>query len=504
MSRKTLTENVEDMQDLLEEIRSRYGFQKVQLVLHMKRGYHFMVNRKFLEVNDFPKEFIQVQEGNKVHRFMTEDLSQLNNRYQDSLREIWRFSEIELGALLNVIFKTEVLTALHRLCDGIAILDTLTSFVTYSSCSEAPMHRPNLTDGGPIAFQNAFHPVLLEVRPHKTVPNDVFLDETSALHIISGRNQSGKSTFLRMVGLICVMAHTGGMVPAKFASVRILKRIFTRLETADDVTLNQSHYSREMQDVATIINGIRESGDDLQEGGKSSRASFAPRNIPSTLVLIDELGRSTSTLDGFSIAFAVAEYLSKCPWVLTVFATHFLGLGVLATTNPMISTFHLKTVAVPDENQNGADDKADTMMKFTYNVTNGILTETNYGIDTAKAAGFPNRVLQDARELCAHVPVRRITLAADLIDGNLNQTQKRALQNAASVVSIAQRISLIRTSTTDPDKQRRLLLELQMKAKDAKDKSKRKGGSQVHSRPSDAATTGTAPIENKDGPTYAK
>lgn len=504
VSRKTLSENIDDMQELLEEIRTKYGYPKVSLCLHVRRGYHFAVNRKFLDVKDFPNEFIQVEEGNKLHRFMTEELSQLNNRYHDSLQEIWRLSEIELGSLLNIIFKPEVLTALHRLCDSIAILDTLTSFVTYASYNEAPMQRPKLTEGGPIALQKAYHPILLEIKPHKVVPNDVFLDETSAVHIISGRNQSGKSDFIRMVGLICIMAHTGCMVPAKFASVRILKRMSSRLSMGDDVTQNQSHFSREMQDLAIIINGIREVGSG--QDGRVTRVS-PPSGTSSTLVLIDELGRSTSTLDGFSIAFAAAEYLSKCPCVLTLFATHFLGLGVLASCNPIISAFHLRTEPIPDEHQKiEADEEPDTTVKFTYTIANGILHDSSYGIDTAKAAGCSEEILRDALELRKQVPVRRISHASKLAEAHLNHTgaQKRALQKATSVISVAQQKSLIETSTSDPDKLSRLLHGLQVKVKHAQERSRSKRGPQSSSRASDATVPEITADENIGGSNIAK
>lgn len=485
VSRKTMSENIEDMQELLEEIRTKYGLPKIQLCLHIKRGYHFVVNAKFSEVQDFPDEFIQVEEGNKVHRFMTEELSQLNNRYQDSLQEIWRLTEMEIGSLLNKIFRPDVLGALHRLCDGIAILDTLTSFVTYASRSEAPMERPKLTEGGPIALQKAYHPILLEIRPQSVVPNDVFLDETSALHVISGRNQSGKSTFVRMVGLICVMAHTGCMVPAKFASLRILNRLSTRFSTRDDVTHNQSHFSREMEDVASIINGVRESSDSQRES-RLSRATYQVAGTRSTLVLVDELGRSTSTADGFSIAFAVAEFLAKCPGVLTLFTTHFLGLGALAASNPMISAFHLEAISVPGENQNNeGNGKPEAYVKFTYNILNGILSDSNYGIDTAKSAGYPERCLKLAREFRTKIPARRIAHASTFAEAHLNhgEAQKRALQRATSIVTVAQRMSLIQTSTTDHFKLQKLLHELQIKVKSGQRRSKSIAGPQSSSGP---------------------
>lgn len=452
------------MDDLAEQTRTKYNIPKLQLSMHLKRGFHFSIHKKFLDVKDFPDEFIQIDAGTKIHRFSSNELVQLNSRYHDSLQEIWRITEIELGSLLNEIFKVEAITALHRLCDSIAILDTMASFVSYSSYCQASTERPKLTIGGPIAMQNAFHPVLLDMKPRVAIPNDVFLDETSALHLISGRNQAGKSTFIRMVGLITVMAHTGCMVPAKFASIRILKRIATRFNTSDDPSQSQSNYSKEMHDIATILEAIRQQEDSTFLENCGDKQTTPSPNLPSILILVDELGRSTSTLDGFAISYAVAEYLSSCPNVLTLFTTHFLGLGAMANINPVIKAFHLETVPL-FENQMTSIGTGLAGRKFTFTVRSGTLTETSYGIDTARLAGFPNQVATQAHELLAGMPVRSIANANDFAKANLafGQREKRQLQKTISLVSVAQRISLIQSSARDPTQARSLLLELQRK-----------------------------------------
>lgn len=477
---------------LTEEVQKKYNLPKLRLCMHLKRGFHFSLHRKFLEVKDFPDEFIQVNEGKKIHRFSSTELVNLNARYNDALQEIWRLTEIELGSLLNEIFKVEALTALHRLCDSVAILDTLTSFVTYASFCPAQTQRPKLTDGGPIALQKAYHPTLLDLKPQSAIPNDAFLDETSALHIISGRNQAGKSTFIRTVGLITLMAHTGCTIPAKFASVRILKRITTRFNTGDDISQSQSHFSKEMHDIATIIDGIREHQDSAQDENVGNNQPEQGSKSPSTLVLIDELGRSTSTLDGFSIAYAVAEHLSSCPNVLTLFTTHFLGLGAMATIYPVINAFHLETVPMPNERQSTQTEQESVVQrKFTYTVLSGILTDSSYGIDTARLAGFPERVAKEARDILPQMPVRTIHQATDFAQAHFapSEKEKRQLQKAISVVSVAQRISLIQSSTNDPDEVRRLLMKLQIKVRKSQQRGKSMAGQASGSRATSALDT---------------
>lgn len=504
VNRKTLAENKEDMDVLTEEVRKKYNLPKLQLRMHLKRGFHFSIQRKFLDVTDFPDEFVQIDAGKKIHRFSSTELVQLNSRYHDSLQEIWRITEVELGSLLNAIFKVDALTALHRLCDGVAILDTVASFVTYSSYCQAQTERPKLTIGGPIALQKAYHPVLLDMKPQGAAPNDVFLDETSALHIISGRNQAGKSTFIRMVGLVTVMAHTGCMVPAQFASVRILKRISTRFNTNDDPCQSQSNYSKEMHDVATIIDSIRQHQDNPNDEMVEHRQSPLSTDSSDTLVLIDELGRSTTTLDGFSISYGVAEYLASCPNVLTLFTTHFLGLGALAKVNPLVNAFHLETVPVPNEGQSARTETEEVARrKFTYTVLSGILTETSYGIDTARLAGFPYNVAKQAQELLVSMPVRSINNASDFARANLTlgQREKRQMQRATSVIAIAQRISLIQSSANGPGEVRRLLMELQDRVRTSQQRGRSRRDQPSGSRATSAMETEVKADETVDGST---
>lgn len=480
VSRKTLNENIEDMKTLTEELRKKYGLHKLELSMYVKRGYHFSIHKKFLPVKDLPNEFNQIDEGKKVHRFSSDELNQLNSRYHDSLEEIWRLTEIELGMLLNKIFDQKILTAVYRLCDSTAILDCLNSFVTYSSLCQTNTERPKLTQCGPIALHGAYHPTLLDVKAQGTVPNDVFLDETCGLHIISGRNQSGKSTFIRTVGLICVMAHTGCTVPAKFACVRMLGRIATRFNTGDDISQSQSHFSKEMNDIASIFDSIRENGKAHKSLKTTSRnEKCCSTKVSSTLVLVDELGRATSTLDGFAIACAVIEALAACPNVLTLFTTHFLGLAFAATVNPTIKDFHMSTSSKPADRSQTADGGNTDLgrTRFNYTIVNGILSERNYGIETARMAGFPQHIAVEALKLREILPVRRITVASDFAERHLKleKSEKDNFRKSSSIVSIAQRINLIQASTTDPMELRRLLQQLQTRVKAAHHRSSSRG-----------------------------
>lgn len=470
-ARKILSENIEDMEALTDELRNKYGLYKIELCLQAKRGYHLSIPARFLEFNDFPEEFIQIDGGKKVHRFSTEELGQLNLRYQDSLQQVWRFTEVELGGLLKEIFAPTILRAIHRLCDSTAILDCITSFVTYTSLSQIHTTRPKLTESGPIALQQAFHPILYDCRPQTTVPNDVFLDETSALHIISGRNQAGKSTYLRKVGLLCIMAHTGCNLPAHYASVRILRRIVTIFGLGDEVSQSQSHFSKEMNDVSAAFDSIYENDEGRKRCKKYQdieRSEADQTEASNVLVLIDELGRSTSTLDGFAIAYAVAEKLASCRNVLTLFATHFLGLAAMSAVNPVVKSFQIikqnneETRTGSSRNQN-----EESSSRNDYKVKEGVIAMSNYGIQTARLAGFPSDLINEAMDVRSSIPVRRIALPKEFADVHFKLTESEKLQvrKTSSMVSIAQRLRLINVSTSNQDERERLCGKLRKRMK---------------------------------------
>lgn len=418
ISRSLHTRNIQ-----LERMREQLDQPKLALTMNAKRGYHFSVNAKLISADNLGEDFIQVQTTGKIMRFSTNTLSELNARVNESLAEIWQLTDRELASLLDVIWARETVSALHRLCDSIAILDAMTAMVSYCSLSPVATVRPVFNHGGPIAIKNGHHPILVARTPSDAVPNDVFLSETSATHIVTGRNNAGKSTFLRSVALNAILAHTGCNVPAEFASFRYLDNVCTRFNTSDDINAMQSHHSKEMHEIGSILQA-------------TTVLSRRQDDYPQSLVLIDELGRSTQTLEGFSIAWSVAERLASTPSVLTLFTTHFAALGALRFTLPVVYSFHLATGAsatrttagrqrqqhVPpkiQERPENATNKGaairshddDGIPKFTYKVVKGELQDSHYGIDTARAAGFPERVVEIARNIRSALPARRLTSA---------------------------------------------------------------------------------------------
>ncbi|PSC68890.1 DNA mismatch repair MSH4 [Micractinium conductrix] len=325
-----------------------------------------------------PPEFSVLQQTARGMQASTAELGALNSRLRDSSNDCLVLTEQVLEGLATRIVAT-YLPLLHRLVDSLALLDMLAGFAAVASgagvkggrgggaSSDRQYVRPVLTQGGPLALVEARHPLLEcldEGAPFQ--PNDTFLALNSSLHIITGPNMSGKSTYLRQVALCVVAAQAGAFVPAAFASLPPVDRLLARLGTGDSLETNSSSFAVEMQEVAHIL------------------AAASPRS----LVLIDELGRSTSTSDGAGIAWAVAEALLERSSP-TLFATHFGQLSELAAVYPAAKalSFDLGDVA------------GRRALDFTWRLRPGANDAGHYGLLLAAAVGFPADVLATAEEV---------------------------------------------------------------------------------------------------------
>lgn len=425
VARKTLSENISDMHSHLETVKERYDLTKLSIAYNVSRGYHFTISAKMLNMDQLPDDFVQFQKG-RLTKFSTEVMIELNARYRESLNEIWLLSNREVSTVLEFCWKQEVISELHRLCDAIALLDVLTSFVSYISMSPHRHARPTFSKSGAIAIKSAHNVILASLRSSESVPNDMFLSETSSFHLISGPNMAGKSTLIKAVGLMVILAHIGCFVPADYASMRLLQRMCTRIGTGDSVEHNQSSFSREMTEMANILKLLSNVSRPSSISLSDQRQDVDPKHVWSSqnsLVLVDELGRATAPIDGFALAYALAEDLSFHSRTFVLLTTHFAGMSELENFNPSVKSFHLQ---VEDQEPSGqkftggnAEDseeshhnkqKADTTRsdsrakRFTYRVAPGMTTAKNYGLLTAAAAGLPSSIIEDAHRLSQMFP----------------------------------------------------------------------------------------------------
>ncbi|KAI4198054.1 MAG: hypothetical protein LQ348_002086 [Seirophora lacunosa] len=340
--------------------------QEHSIAIDMKydtaRQYYIRISVSELEERNLPDVFINVFRRKSVIECQTLDLLKINQKIIDSHNEILQLSD---GAIQDLIDRVrENIAPLFKTCEAIALLDILASFAqlvtTHDYC------KPELTET--FAIKSGRHPLREKIQAEPFVPNDAFADQQSRFQIITGCNMSGKSTYIRSLALMTIIAQIGCFVPATYASFPIRHQLFARISSADDdaVEANVSTFASEMREMAFILRNI-------------DRRS---------LVVVDELGRGTSTRDGLTIAIAIAEALVESG-ALVWFATHFRELAHVLSERSGVVNLHL------------AVDMSETHDRMTmlYRVQDGYVRETHYGIAMAKVAGLPADVIEIAEKV---------------------------------------------------------------------------------------------------------
>jgi DNA mismatch repair protein MutS len=328
-------------------------------------GYFIEVTKSQLHL--VPKDYIRKQTIANGERFFTTELKEKESLIVTAQDKI---DALELGLykdLLKYIGEQN-----HRLLETASAIAHLDSFVSLAEVAERNNFiRPQLNNGPLIKIHGGRHPVVEAANPDNVfVPNDVVLNsEAEQVIIITGPNMAGKSTFMRQVALIVLMAQIGSFVPADTAVIGLVDRIFTRVGAQDDISSGQSTFMVEMTETSYIL-------------------SHSTRN---SLIILDEVGRGTSTYDGLAIAQAVVEYIHNNPrcGAKTLFATHYHELIELAQTLPRVKNYN---VAVTEEG-----GKVIFLRKL---IPGG--ADRSYGIHVAQLAGMPRTVIHRAEELLSH------------------------------------------------------------------------------------------------------
>ncbi|KAL2883202.1 MutS protein msh4 [Colletotrichum sp. CLE4] len=290
-------------------------------------------------------------------------LKKLNQRITDSVAEVVMLSDKVIQDLIDNI-RTQM-QPLYRVCDSIALLDMIASFAQASSTYD--WRRPEISDT--LALKAARHPIMDKTMKGGFVPNDYYATEEHRFQVVTGCNMSGKSTYIRSISLLQIMAQIGCFVPVEYASFPIVHNIFARVTTDDNIESNMSSFSLEMREVAFILSNVTHK----------------------SIVIIDELGRATSTRDGLAIAIAIAEALIQSRAIVW-FATHFTELADVLVDRPGVLNLRLVT-------QVSTTDNDVPMMTMMYKVESGKTEQLLYGITLAKAMAFPKRFLEVAEQV---------------------------------------------------------------------------------------------------------
>ncbi|MEW6095586.1 MAG: DNA mismatch repair protein MutS [bacterium] len=334
-------------------------------------GYYIEVTKPNLHL--VPQDYIRKQTLTNAERFITPQLKEWEVKILTAQDKI---VEIEYEIFLKV--RTQIIAEVKRIqkiADAIALLDVLLSLAQVSVENDYIM--PEINNENIISIKDGRHPVVEKVLVgERFVPNDTFIDSnTEQILIITGPNMAGKSTYIRQVALIVLMAQTGSFIPANKAIIGIVDRIFTRVGASDELVKGQSTFMIEMIETANILNN----------------------STPKSLIILDEVGRGTSTFDGVSIAWAVAEYIHNNPHVQarTLFATHYHELTELEFALEKVKNYN---IAVKEWN-----DKIIFLRKI---VKGG--TDRSYGIHVAELAGLPQEVITRATEILSSLEMSSI------------------------------------------------------------------------------------------------
>jgi DNA mismatch repair protein MutS len=359
----------------LEE-KAATGLSTLKVGYNRVHGYYIEISRA--QSANAPERYVRRQTLKNAERFITPELKAFEDKALSSKSRALAREKALYDALLERL--SEDLTDLLATAAAIAELDVIGNFaeraLTLSFC------RPNLVDVVGIRIEEGRHPVVEQMLSDPFVPNDVTLGHQHRLLIITGPNMGGKSTYMRQVALIVLLAHTGSFVPAAQATIGPIDRIFTRIGSSDDLASGRSTFMVEMTETALILNNATEK----------------------SLVLLDEIGRGTSTFDGLSLAWACAVYIARTARALTLFATHYFELTGLAETLPATANVHLT-----------AKEHGDDII-FMYRVQDGPASQS-YGLQVARLAGIPPGVIEDARRKLQQLEeneVRASPIQADL------------------------------------------------------------------------------------------
>lgn len=339
--------------------REKTGIKNLRIKYNRVFGYTIEVTNSFKD--RVPYDYRRRQTLAGAERYVTDELKALEDKILTSTDralalEVELFNEVKDVLLQNI-------GALKALSSALAMLDCLVSFATVAK--ENNYCRPQMAErGAPLKISDGRHPVVEALSKEKFVPNDTVLDGETQTMVITGPNMAGKSTYMRQTALIVLMAHIGSFVPAKQAQIPVVDRIFTRVGASDNLIFDQSTFMVEMTEVASIVMNA----------------------TPDSLLILDEVGRGTSTFDGLSIAWAVLEYLTSHIRAKTLFATHYHELTELEGRIDGVKNYKV-TVR---ETGNG--------ILFLRKIVRGGANKS-FGIEVARLAGIPGEITDRAKQI---------------------------------------------------------------------------------------------------------
>ena len=358
----------------------RTGIQSLKVRFNSVFGYYIEVTKSNLD--KVPPHYTRKQTIANGERFITPELKEMEGKILGAEE---RGVKLEYELFQRV--REQVLGRLPQIqqtAAALAQLDVLGSFAEtarlYNYC------RPQIGNEGVLFIRDGRHPVLEQsLIDERFVPNDAQLDSSTQIGLITGPNMAGKSTYIRQVALLVLLAQTGSFIPAAEARIDLVDRIFTRIGASDDLARGQSTFMVEMCETANILNNA----------------------TPRSLIILDEIGRGTSTFDGLSLAWSIVEHLHNLVGAKTLFATHYHELTELAARLPRLKNFNVAVREWHDQ------------IVFLRKIVEGG-TDKSYGIQVARLAGVPKSILERAKEILRNLEESELTP-----EGNVRQATRR-------------------------------------------------------------------------------
>lgn len=351
------------LREFEESEKERTGMKFLKVGYNKVFGFFIEISNSNL--NLVPNNYVRKQTLTNAERFITDELKKHED---DVLSAQFKARELENKLFCDLKnYSKEYVTKIREVADCIAKIDVLTSLATVAV--ENNYTKPIVDEGSDFLVKNGRHPVLEQILPlGEYVSNDLELaynsTEKTQFMILTGPNMAGKSTYMRQNALIAILAQIGSFVPADYAKIGVVDKVFTRVGASDDLTLGQSTFMVEMIETAYILNSASEK----------------------SLILLDEIGRGTSTYDGVAIAWSVAEFIATQIKARCIFATHYHELNVMTQTYPQIKNYR---ITISEENGE---------IEFLRKIVQGGASKS-YGIQVAKMAGLPNSVINRSMDL---------------------------------------------------------------------------------------------------------
>ncbi len=384
------------LREIEEREKERTGIKTLRIRNNRIFGYYIEVSNSFKD--KVPEDYIRRQTLTTGERYINEELKILEEKILSSDEKALKLEAQIYHQLLEILLKN--IGKLKQIASAIALLDCLLSFATIAK--ERRYVRPQMVEKGePLSIIDGRHPVVEQISKERFIPNDTTLDNgENSCAIITGPNMAGKSTYMRQVALIAIMAHMGAFVPAKAAKIPLIDRIFTRVGASDNLILDQSTFMVEMTEVATI----------LLHATKDS------------LLILDEVGRGTSTYDGLSIAWSVVEYLVKNIHAKTLFSTHYHELTELENTLEGVKNYKITVKEL-----NG-------IIVFLRKIARGGANRS-FGIEVAALAGVPKEVTARAKGILKALEKNDIARGKIKIDAIEEEKEVRQLTEVEKILA---------------------------------------------------------------------